>query len=140
MPVAQTPSRRSFRTGLVAAALLSAGSVAACSEAVKPPSGPGVCWRMVETPDQPPSFRPLARDIANLETCAVQLEGARMMEGRPVAGAYGGRFIFATEADIASAASLKGQRVQVFQPAHRAEIQAGLRRLIELRKAEGKGG
>ncbi len=139
MPVASPPPRPSLQTWL-AAASLTVGVVAACSEAVKPPPGPGVCWRMLEAPGQPPSFQPLARDIANLENCAVQLEGARMMEGRPVAGAYGGRFIFATEADIASAASLKGPRVQVFQPAHRAEIQKGLRKLIELRRAEGKAG
>lgn len=135
MPVASPPSRPSLRTWL-AAAFLIVGSVAACSEAVKPPPGPGVCWRMMEGPDQPPSFRPIARDIANLETCAVQLEGARMLEGRPVTGAYGGRFIFASEAQLSSADRLGGHRVQVFQPEHRADIQKGLRKLIELRAAQ----
>ena len=110
--------------------------MAACSSQPAAPSGAGLCWRMFEVTDQEPRFEILARDVPNLESCAVQLEGARMMEGRPTTGAYNGHFIFATEEQITSAVTMNGTRVRIFQAEDRQEIQDGLRRLIEAQREE----
>ena len=112
--------------------------MAACSSQPAAPSGAGLCWRMFEVADQAPRFEILARDVPNLESCAVQLEGARMMEGRPTTGAYNGHFIFATEEQITSAVTMNGTRVRIFQAEDRQEIQDGLRRLIEEQREEGR--
>ena len=99
------------------------------------PSGAGLCWRMFEVAEQEPRFEILARDVPNLESCAVQLEGARMMEGRPTTGAYNGHFIFATEEQIASAQTMNGTRVRIFEAGDRRKVQDGLRALIESRRS-----
>lgn len=110
--------------------------MAACSSQPAAPSGAGLCWRMSEVTDQEPRFEILARDVPNLESCAVQLEGARMLEGRPTAGTYNGHFIFATEEQITSAVTMNGTRVRIFEAEDRREIQDGLRRLIEAQQAD----
>ena len=131
--------QRSRRAGLLkgVGAILLTG-MAACSSQPAAPSGAGLCWRMFEVTDQEPRFEILARDVPNLESCAVQLEGARMMEGRPTTGAYNGHFIFATEEQITSAVTMNGTRVRIFQAEDRQEIQDGLRRLIEEQREEGR--
>ena len=131
--------QRSRRAGLLkgTGAILLTG-MAACSSQPAAPSGAGLCWRMFEVTDQEPRFEILARDVPNLESCAVQLEGARMMEGRPTTGAYNGHFIFATEEQITSAVTMNGTRVRIFQAEDRQEIQDGLRRLIEAQREEGR--
>lgn len=116
-------------------AILLAG-MTACSSQAAAPSGVGLCWRMFEVPGQEPRFEILARDVPNLESCAVQLEGARLMEGRPTTGAYNGHFIFATEAQITSTVTLSGTRVRVFNAEDRREIQKGLRALIETQRSQ----
>lgn len=117
---------------LAAAALLLA---AACSQPARAPADPGVCWRVTSSEPEP-VFEVVARDISNLETCAARLEAVRMLGGAgPVAGAYGGRFIFASEAELTSAATLDGSRFRVFEPEDRAEIQRGIRKLIEAEAA-----
>ena len=133
------PRQRSRRAGLLkgTGAILLTG-MAACSSQPAAPSGAGLCWRMFEVTDQEPRFEILARDVPNLESCAVQLEGARMMEGRPTTGAYNGHFIFATEEQITSAVTMNGTRVRIFQAEDRQEIQDGLRRLIEEQREEGR--
>jgi len=117
------------------AAILLTG-LAACSSQATAPSGAGLCWRMFENAGQQPRFEIMARDVPNLESCAVQLEGARMMEGRPTAGAYNGHFIFATEEQITSAVAMNGMRVRIFEADDRREIQVGLRALIERQKSQ----
>jgi len=112
-------------------------AAAACSTQPAAPTGAGLCWRMFEVPDQPPRFEILDRNVANLESCAAQLEGARMMEGRPTAGAYNGHFIFATEEQITSAQTLDGARVRIFEEADRRKIQDSLRALIESQRQDG---
>ena len=128
---------RSRRANLLLGVILLAG-MAACSSQPAAPSGAGLCWRMFEVTDQEPRFEILAREVPNLESCAVQLEGARMMEGRPTTGAYNGHFIFATEEQITSAVTMNGTRVRIFQAEDRQEIQDGLRRLIEEQREEGR--
>ncbi len=110
--------------------------MAACSSAAPAPSGSGLCWRMVEVADRQPEFRIIAREVPNLESCAVQLEGARMMEGRPATGAYNGHFIFATEEQITSATTMNGTRVRIFEAEDRRKVQDGLRTLIDNQQAQ----
>jgi len=110
--------------------------MAACSSQTPAPSGAGLCWRMFEVADQQPEFRIIARDVPNLESCAAQLEGARMMEGQPATGAYNGHFIFATEEQISSATTMNGTRVRIFEAEDRREVQDGLRALIESRRSQ----
>lgn len=110
--------------------------LAACSPQAVAPSGEGVCWRMFEVADQQPRFEIIGRDIPNLESCAAQLEGARMMEGSATSGAYNGHFIFVTEEQITSATSINGARIRVLEPADRQRIQEGLRVLIEHQRSE----
>ena len=128
--------RRGHRLKPIGVILLA--GMAGCSSQPAAPSGAGLCWRMFEVTDQQPRFEILARDVPNLESCAVQLEGARMMEGRPTTGAYNGHFIFATEEQITSAVTMNGTRVRIFQAEDRQEIQDGLRRLIEEQREEGR--
>ena len=112
---------------LVAASLL----VCACSSQAVAPSGVGVCWRGVDTANPKASFRVFARNVPNLESCAAQLEGARMLDGAPVTGAFNRHFIFATEDQITAGRSLDGNRIRVFDAEDRRKIQDGLRTLIE---------
>ena len=112
--------------------------LAGCSSQPTAPTGAGLCWRMFEVPGQQPRFEILDRDVPNLESCAAQLEGARMMEGQATTGAYNGHFIFATEQQVTSAMSLDGPRVRVFEEEDRREIQESLRGLIERRGASGE--
>ncbi len=107
--------------------------LASCSTQTSAPAGADVCWRMFELADQQPRFEVIGRDVPNLESCAAQLEGARMMEGKPTSGAYNGHFIFATAEQITSARTLNGSRVRVFEAEDRREIQKGLRTLIDQR-------
>ena len=109
--------------------------MAACSSQAPAPTGAGMCWRMIEVADQQPEFRIIGQDVPNLESCAAQLEGARMMEGRPTTGAYNGHFIFATEEQIASAQTKNGTRVRIFEAGDRRKVQDGLRALIESRRS-----
>ena len=111
------------------------GGMTACSSAPAAPSGAGLCWRMIEVADPQPEFRIIARDVPNLESCAAQLEGARMMEGRPTTGAYNGHYIFATEEQITSATTMNGTRVRIFEADDRRRIQDGLRALIDNQQA-----
>lgn len=114
--------------------------IAACSSQVTAPSGAGLCWRMFESADQQPRFEILARDVPNLESCAVQLEGARMIEGRSTTGAYNGHFIFATGAQITSAVTMNGTRVRIFDADDRRDIQEGLGALIERQRLQARPG
>lgn len=127
--------RRGFDLLKPVGAILLAG-MAACSSPAAAPSGAGLCWRMFEVADREPEFRIIARDVPNLESCAAQLEGARMMEGPPTTGAYNGHFIFATEEQITSAMTLNGTRVRIFEAEDRARIQDGLQALIESRQSQ----
>lgn len=118
--------------------MLSMTVLAACSSQAAAPSGADLCWRMFDAPDQPPEFELIARDVPNLESCAAQLEAARMMEGRPTSGAYNGHFIFATEEQITSARAIGGTRIRIFEAKDRREIQDGIRALIENRRSQAR--
>ncbi len=78
-------------------------------------------------------FEVLGRDVPNLESCAALLDGARMMDGGEVTGAFNGHFIFATDAQITSAGSMTGSRIRVFEDEDLAKVREGLRALIRQR-------
>jgi len=115
-------------------AILLVGLAACSSQAA--PSGAGLCWRRSDAADQQSQFQLIARDVPNLESCAVQLEGARLLEGRPTVGAYNGYFIFATEEQITSAKSINGARIRVFEAEDRRRIQEGLQTLVEHQRSQ----
>mgnify|MGYP000851317589 CR=1 FL=1 len=104
-------------------------SLAACEAPLRPPSAAGVCWRAVDGLNGAPDFRPFASSVPNLESCAAQLEGLRMTHGRDMVGAYQGRIIYVTAADITAASDSRSQRYRVFTPEQRAKIDAGYRDL-----------
>lgn len=116
-------------------ALLLLGLAACSSQAA--PSGVGLCWRKSDAADPQSRFEIIARDVPNLESCAVLLEGARLIEGRPTAGAYNGYFIFATEEQTWSAKRVDGARIRVFEAADRRRIQEGLGLLVEHQQTQG---
>ena len=78
--------------------------------------------------------------MINLDTCAAQLEGIRLQEGRDVAGAYQGYFIFADDAAVASAATRDGFRYPIFLPSQRETIDEGLRKMIQDRGGRAPAG
>lgn len=127
-------NRRADLLKPVGAILLTA--MAACSAQAPAPSGAGLCWRMIEVAGQPARFEIIAREVPNLESCAAQLEGARMMEGQATTGAYNGHFIFATGEQITSATTMNGTRVRIFEAEDRRKIQEGLRALIDHQQAQ----
>ena len=107
----------------------------ACTPSVEAPAEAGVCF-WLDAGSEQSSFSVLARNVPNLESCAVQLEGMRLLEGRPVVGAYQGFFIFADPDQITAAPTLNGQKIRIFEHEDRLKIQAGLRQLIVQREGE----
>jgi hypothetical protein len=116
--------------GLVA--LLFALSLAACARQ-EAPEDIGVCWRVHAGAGGAVSFTPLARNVANLETCAVLLEGLRLQGQAQTDGAFQGYFIFVDEGTMSSARHVQGFRYPIFQPPQRAEVDRDLQRLMRER-------
>ena len=110
-------------------------ALTACERQVTAPTQPGVCWFMLEAADGERHFQPFVTGIENLESCAARLEGSYVRTGRPVSGAFQGRFIFVTEADVTAGPRLKGQHYRVFTPAQRAQIRANVQTLRERSRA-----
>ena len=123
-----------MRAQVLALVLLGAAALASCERPVTAPTNPGVCWRQVEGLNGKPDFRIVAPNIASLEDCAVRLEAMRMMNGSPVTGAFQGRFIYVTDAEISAAAGARTQRYRVFTPQQRTKIQEGVRTLMAREK------
>lgn len=115
--------------------LLIALGVWACAEEPSAPTNAGVCWRMVEGFNGKPDFRPLVSGVENLESCAGRLEGLRLEQGRPLVGAYQGRYIYVTDEEISVANGPQAQRYRIFTPQQRAQIQAGYDALKKRRAA-----
>ncbi|HTI67230.1 MAG TPA: hypothetical protein VL460_06750 [Caulobacteraceae bacterium] len=90
------------------------------------PEDKGICWRMIATGGKP-QYVQLAKDVANLETCAAHLERLFIQAGGEVSGAYQGRFLFVDERAIRSGTSLEGSRWQVFFAPQRAALDKKLR-------------
>ena len=106
---------RSVLTRSVLVAAVAVPALAACSQAVKAPTDPGVCYA-VETPDGEPVFNVVARDQAQIEMCAARLEEMRLRfrslgsTRQEVSGAYQGQFIFVDRRGVSFARTLEGAR------------------------------
>jgi hypothetical protein len=105
-------------------------SLSACGQ-VEAPSDEGVCWRIGHATDKSLRFSIVARDVSDLDTCAVLLEGLRLQGQANTNGAYQGYFIFVDSGPIGSARSIGGFRYPIFQPPQRAAVDRDLRRLIQ---------
>jgi hypothetical protein len=71
--------------------------------------------------------------VANLETCAVLLEGLRLQGQASTDGAYQGYFIFVDADEMSSARHTQGFRYPIFQPPQRASVDRDLQRLMRER-------
>ncbi|MGA0603429.1 hypothetical protein ACO2Q3_22160 [Caulobacter sp. KR2-114] len=78
-----------------------------------------------------PSFVVISRNVANLDSCAAQVEGLYLQEGREVVGAYQGYFIFANDQSVTSSGNRRSYGYPVFLPSQRDTIDAGLRKLMK---------
>ena len=114
------------------AILIGAGlaALAACDAPMTPPTHKGVCWRLAEALNGRQDFRPLTNSVANLQACAIQLEGLHLEHKVPVTGAYQGQIIYVTDEEIVAAASSKARRYQLFTPQQRIHIDRGLTQLM----------
>ena len=107
---------------------LSALSLTACSQPTAPMES-GVCWLSHGAGGAP--FTPLARNVDNLETCAVLLEARRLQGSPDTDGAYQGYFIFVDDRQISSAMHTRGFRYPILQPPQRAAIDRDIRALLK---------
>jgi hypothetical protein len=107
--------------------LLATLSISACTQPTAPMES-GVCW-LSRTGGAP--FTPLARNVDNLETCAVLLEARRLQGQSDTNGAYQGYFIFVDDRQISSAMHTRGFRYPILQPPQRAAIDRDLKALLK---------
>ena len=105
-------------------------ALAGC-QPVQAPDDVGVCWRVRHDAGGTVKFQPLARDVGNLETCAVVLEGLRLKGEAQPDGAYQGYFILVDSNGVRSGPHLTGLHYPVFQPPQRAAIDRDLRRIMK---------
>ncbi|MES2340816.1 MAG: hypothetical protein V4597_04005 [Pseudomonadota bacterium] len=117
-----------MRAVVIGSALL---ALAACDRPLRAPTHTGVCWRLAEGMNGAQDFKPMTNSVESLQACAVQLEGLRLKHKVPMTGAYQGQIIFVTDREIAAAASTKVRRYPLFTPEQRAEMDRGLRLLLE---------
>nr|QQZ48669.1 hypothetical protein JKL49_14270 [Phenylobacterium glaciei] len=78
-----------------------------------------------------PDFRPMRTEVPTLQACAIQLEGLHLKHTVPMTGAYQGQIIYVTDEDVVAAASSTAKRYPLFTPEQRAEVDRGLRLLME---------
>ena len=108
-------------------------ALAACEKPLKPPLHTGVCWRLVPAMNGRQDFKPMSNSVPNLQACAVQLEGLHLKHKVPMIGAYQGQIIYVTDEDVVAAASSKAKPYPLFTPQQRAEVDRGLKQLMEAR-------
>jgi len=92
-------------------------ALAACSsEKVKAPRDPEVCFYIAEQADGSIRNNVVARNVKNIEQCAVELERMRLRFLRlggtqdEILGAYQGNFVFMTRQGIFTAKRFEGMR------------------------------
>ena len=94
-------------------------ALAGCSNAVKAPFDPGVCYYVVLPEDGQTGaarFNVVARDQPQIEFCAARLEEMRLRflsmggNNRDMIGAYQGQFIFIDRTGVKFSKSLDGAR------------------------------
>lgn len=110
---------------------MTGAALTACSGEPDAPTDKGVCWREVLDKTGKPRFEVISRNVANLDSCAAQIEGLHLQEERVVVGAYQSFFITADDASVSSSSTQNGFRYPIFLPGQRETIDAGLRKLIK---------
>ena len=99
---------------VLAAAAVTAGALAACSQGLQAPTDAGVCWHMVTQKGGKAKFNKLSGNLPNLESCGVRLEMLRTQFIRmggthtELQGAYQGRFLFVQREGVFSSQTLNG--------------------------------
>lgn len=129
-------SARPFLIALMACAGLAACKNAAVQDQPQAPTDMGACYRMGTLAGAKTKFTLVSVGDANMETCAVHIEGVRLREGHDVIGAYEGRFIFASDAELTGSKNYNDQRFPIFSPGKRDEIDNDLKQLLEQEKAK----
>ena len=96
--------------------LLAAAALAACgAPRIDTPSERGVCYRMREN-EQGRHFDSIARNLADIEHCAAELERVRInlerlgLKQGDVTGTFQGHFVFLTEDGVFTSDRLEGNR------------------------------
>ena len=126
--------------------MFAAAALAACqphsqskSQAASGPALPqNACMQLTSPPGQPQTFRPVAYEDQNLETCAVHLEGVRLEQKHDVIGVWNGVYVFASAAAIESASGLNASRYPVFAPDQRSQIDQSLSEQLASQAASSK--
>lgn len=101
---------------VAAAAILAGVSLMGCSQAVRAPLDPGVCFAAERPEGEEVVFNVLARDQAQIEMCAARLEEMRLRFNRmggsrqEVTGAFQGQFIFVNRRGVYFSRTLEGAR------------------------------
>jgi hypothetical protein len=96
-----------------------------------------ICYRF--TADRPAKKALVSSPDENLETCAMHLEGWRMMHKLPtVNGSYQGRYVYTSATDISSSAGPRDIRYRVYTPGQHADLDSKIQTLIDL-DAKSKG-
>jgi hypothetical protein len=90
-----------------------------------------VCWRELATKGGGYRFEVISRNVANLDSCAAQIEGLHLQEQRDVVGAYQSFFITADDESVSSSSSRDGFRYPIFLPGQRETIDNGLLKLMK---------
>lgn len=93
-----------------------------------------ICYRFAaDTPGATPGKKILvSAPDENLETCAMHLEGWRMMHKLPtVNGTYQGHYVYASATDISSSIGPHDIRYRVYTPGQHADLDQKLQTLID---------
>ena len=89
-----------------------------------------ICYRF--TPDKPAKKALVSAPDENLETCAMHLEGWRMIHKLPVVnGSYQGHYVFTSATDISSSIGPHDIRYRVYTPGQHADLDQKLQTLID---------
>jgi hypothetical protein len=105
-----------MRIALVLAAVsLGAVLTSGCEKKIEAPADRGVCYHAVPLKGGELKYNVVAKDVANIESCAAALEGMRMRFQRlggkeEITGAYQGSFLFLQREGIFRSESLNGNR------------------------------
>jgi hypothetical protein len=106
----------SIRALGLAAALVTAASLAACEKQIEAPTDVGVCYAVAPLPDGKLKFNKVAENQPRIENCEVELEKVRLNfvrlgdTNREMMGAYQGSYIWVAREGVFYAPTLKGHR------------------------------
>jgi hypothetical protein len=102
------------RPASIALAFLAAAMLGGCQKSLDAPTDRGVCWHLASLPGGGVKFNPLARNVADLEHCAAQLEMMRVEflslggSQSSVTGAFQGQYLFVQPDGVFTAQTYTG--------------------------------